>query len=197
MHRICRSYSTRNDYRSTLGRVMTELPRQLETYFQQGLRPSIYSEEIKFREPRYSGLRLQGQHKYLAASRVLRLAMRGYFKQPALTVVKVRQVPLAHSASKREDPLAGWEGPHHRQQAETQERFEILVRWVFEGRPRHREWVGNSEGARYEGEFRYAVDSRGLLSLHEVVAIHPTPPTSLFASTTYGLARWAACWPAT
>ncbi|KAJ2768243.1 hypothetical protein IWQ57_003618 [Coemansia nantahalensis] len=162
----------RDDYIVTLGRVMLELPEQIEGFFERGLDGAIYAESVRFAEPLHSGAHIAGKSQYLGAARVLRLAMVAYFSQPRVTILRLRQVraPL-------EPSHAGSDG------AGT----DVLVRWVFEGVPRHTEILGG-HGSRFEGEFRYAIDPRsGLVAEHEVTAIHPTPPTSFIAS---GLARW-------
>ncbi|KAJ2731397.1 hypothetical protein H4R23_003083 [Coemansia sp. Cherry 401B] len=155
----------RPDYVTTLGRVLMELPHQLEGFFAHGLDGNLYSDSVRFAEPRYSGMQLNGRHQYLGMARVLRLAMAAYFSDPQVTVVRMRQVS----------------GKDKRQ--------EVFVRWVFEGSARHTGLIGG-EPSRYEGEFRYEMDpDSGLVAVHEVTAIHPTPPTSALATS--GLARWA------
>ncbi|KAJ2025895.1 hypothetical protein GGH91_000855 [Coemansia sp. RSA 2671] len=153
-----------DDYVTTLGRVMTELPHQLEGFFAHGLDPTLFTEQIRFMEPRHSGMQLTGRSQYLGMARVLRIAMNMWFSSPALTVLLLRQ-----------------------QQAE--ESLDVFVRWTFEGMPRHSEIIGGSE-SRYEGEFRYRIHPKsGLICVHEVTAIHPAPPTGIFA-TAGPLARW-------
>ncbi|KAJ2716579.1 hypothetical protein H4R19_000563 [Coemansia spiralis] len=162
-----------DDYVVTLGRVMIELPEQIEGFFERGLNGSIYAEGIKFVDPRHSGAHIAGKSQYLGAARVLRLAMAAYFNRPRVTILRMRQVRAPAD-------------PNHHPEGSAAG-TEVLVRWVFEGIPRHTELLGG-HGSRFEGEFRYAIDPRsGLVAVHEVAAIHPTPPTSFIAS---GIARW-------
>ncbi|KAI9506988.1 hypothetical protein BX070DRAFT_249810 [Coemansia spiralis] len=68
-------------------------------------------------------------------------------------------------------------------EANDSKSYDVFVRWVFEGIPRHTEIIGG-HGSRYEGEFRYHIDRKsGLVALHEVTAIHPAPPTKFLATT--------------
>ncbi|KAJ1731459.1 hypothetical protein LPJ61_002528, partial [Coemansia biformis] len=121
----------------------------------------------------YSGAHISGKSQYLGAARVLRLAMGAYFSKPRVTILSMRQLRAP----------AGGQAPGESDKAAT----EVLVRWVFEGAPRHTELIGGHE-SRFEGEFRYVIDPRsGLVAVHEVTSIHPTPPTSFIAS---GIARW-------
>ncbi|KAJ2118980.1 hypothetical protein IW147_006207 [Coemansia sp. RSA 720] len=158
-----KSSDPKDDYIITLGRVMTELPSQIEGFFTHGLTPSLYTSTIKFSEPQHTGLALHGLHQYMSASRVLRAMMRMYFTSPRVTITRMRQ-------------------------NNTGSNVEVSVRWVFEGEARHAEYVGGS-GSRYEGEFRYVMDGTGKIAVHEVTAVHPTPPTVALATS--GLARWA------
>ncbi|KAJ2804298.1 hypothetical protein H4S07_004262 [Coemansia furcata] len=152
------------DYVTTLGRVMVELPHQLEGFFEHGLDASIYCEQIKFTEPRHSGVQFTGRSQYLGMARVLKIAMNMWFSSPTMTILMLRQ-----------------------QQAD--DGLDVHVRWVFEGMPRHSEIIGGHE-SRYEGEFKYQIHPKsGLISVHEVTAIHPAPPTGIFA-TAGPLARW-------
>ncbi|KAJ2861353.1 hypothetical protein GGH94_004951 [Coemansia aciculifera] len=153
-----------DDYVTTLGRVMMELPHQLEGFFEHGLDDSIYTEQIKFTEPRHSGMQFTGRSQYMGMARVLRIAMNAWFSSPTLTILLLRQ-----------------------QQAP--DGLDVCVRWVFEGMARHSEIIGG-QASRYEGEFRYRIHPKsGLISVHEVTAIHPAPPTGIFA-TAGPLARW-------
>ncbi|KAJ1827610.1 hypothetical protein LPJ70_007446, partial [Coemansia sp. RSA 2708] len=52
----------RPDYVTTLGRVLMELPHQLEGFFAHGLDGNLYSDSVRFAEPRYSGMQLNGRH---------------------------------------------------------------------------------------------------------------------------------------
>ncbi|KAJ1901662.1 hypothetical protein LPJ66_000630 [Kickxella alabastrina] len=171
------------DYITTLGRVMQELPHELEGFFEHGLDGSIYSETIRFSEPRHSGMQVSGRAAYMGVARVLRIAMNAYFSDPAVTILSLRQVPVAAADE------AGGDGQRGAKQ------FDVVVRWMFEGLPRHSVLIGggggDSERSRYEGEFRYCIDPEtGLVAVHEVSAIHPTPPAAVFASSS-GLAQWA------
>ncbi|KAJ2357865.1 hypothetical protein GGF43_001201 [Coemansia sp. RSA 2618] len=157
-----------DDYITTLGQVMIELPHQVEGFFAHGLDPHVYSPDVRFAEPRHSGIHLSGRHQYLGVARVLRIAMNAYFASPHITITRMRQVTG---------------------KADDVSRVEVYVRWVFEGVARHSELIGG-EGSRYEGEFRYEMDPRtGRVAVHEVTAVHPTPPTMFLATS--GLARWA------
>ncbi|KAJ2065981.1 hypothetical protein GGI16_003950 [Coemansia sp. S142-1] len=156
-----------DDYVTTLGRVMVELPQQLEGFFSHGLDDSIYTEQIKFTEPRHSGMQFTGRSQYLGMARVLRIAMNMWFSNPTLTIILLRQ----------------------QQQQQAPDGIDVYVRWVFEGMARHSEIIGGQE-SRYEGEFRYKIHPKsGLICVHEVTAIHPAPPTGIFA-TAGPLARW-------
>ncbi|KAI8320773.1 hypothetical protein GQ54DRAFT_262921 [Martensiomyces pterosporus] len=180
------------DFITTLGRVMMELPKQLEGFFDHGLSPEIYSEKVRFIEPTHSGMHLSGRSQYMGVARVLRIAMNAYFSDPSFTIVQMKQVSVSGTTA----AANGGDGPHDGNKEAAEEadpvqlrQFEIYVRWVFEGTPRHADLIGGHM-SRYEGEFRYTVDSKtGLISVHEVTAIHPAPPTGVFASA--GLARWA------
>ncbi|KAJ1941036.1 hypothetical protein EC988_006868 [Linderina pennispora] len=181
------------DYLTTVGRVMVELPHQLEGFFEHGLEPGIYSEQLRFIERTHTGLHLSSRTQYMGMARVLRIAMSAYFSNPTLTVVQIRQVPVSDSppAEEQEEATDGWKGPHGADAAAATQnkRFEVYVRWVFEGMPRHADLIGGG-GSMYEGEFRYRLDQRsGLIAAHEVTAIHPTPPTAVLSSS--GLARLA------
>ncbi|KAJ2850607.1 hypothetical protein IWW36_001788 [Coemansia brasiliensis] len=172
-----------NDYVTTLGRVMIELPHQIEGFFDAGLDGKLYAENVQFAEPRHSGIQLHGKQQYLGMARVLRIAMNAYFSNPRVTILRMRQMPLSSSSSN-----AGAASDVKMDKGSGQ-RVEVYVRWVFEGTARHMELIGGHE-SRYEGEFRYAIDPKsGLIAVHEVTAIHPAPPTSVLATS--GLARWA------
>ncbi|KAJ2746822.1 hypothetical protein GGI20_001053 [Coemansia sp. BCRC 34301] len=157
---------TSDDYVTTLGRVMLELPLQLEGFFEHGLDARIYADQIKFSEPRHSGIQFTGPRtQYLAMMRVMRIAMSTWFSSPTLAILALRQ-----------------------QQQETH--LGVCVRWVFEGLPRHAEIIGKGVVTRYEGEFTYHIHPKsGRICVHEVSAIHPAPPTAVSA-TAGGLARW-------
>ncbi|KAJ2796154.1 hypothetical protein H4R20_005626 [Coemansia guatemalensis] len=174
------------DYITTLGRVMIELPHDIEGFFQDGLGADIYAEDVLFREPRHSGFHISGKKQYLGVARVLRIAMNAYFTNPRITITRMRQVPIPTNGP------ASSENNGHPNSVETSDgdstkHVEVYVRWVFEGMPCHTGLIGGHE-SRYEGEFRYAMHpSSGLVAVHEVTAIHPTPPVGFIPS---GLARW-------
>ncbi|KAJ1962886.1 hypothetical protein GGI12_002377 [Dipsacomyces acuminosporus] len=194
---------TESDFITTLGNVMIELPKQLEGFFHDGLGEGIYSEKIKFLEQQHSGMHISGKHQYLGIARVLKIALNAYFAHPTFTIVHMRQIPISkYSINNSEgeedenDLPRGWQGPHSDEEPTKssgdleQKHYEIYIRWVFEGLPRHANLLGSEHMSRYEGEFRYKIDPKsGLISVHEVTAIHPAPPTSVFAGA--GLARWA------
>ncbi|KAJ2723492.1 hypothetical protein GGI07_002617 [Coemansia sp. Benny D115] len=161
---------------------MQELPHEIEGFLEHGLDAPIYSENIRFTEPRHSGIQLNGRTAYQGMARALRLAMNAYFSQPTITILSMRQVPVSEQRSEGDSDMAMAEAKH----------YEVMVRWVFEGVPRHMELIGRGdEGSRYEGEFRYALDPEtALVAVHEVTAIHPAPPTAIFGSAS-PLARWA------
>ncbi|KAI9499824.1 hypothetical protein BX070DRAFT_258071 [Coemansia spiralis] len=165
-----------NDFMTNLGQVMIQLPKQLEGFFELGLSGGIYTESVKFVERAHSGMQLSGKSQYLGVAKVLRIAMNAYFAHPSLTIVSLRQVAVSSPESNADE-------------ANDSKSYDVFVRWVFEGIPRHTEIIGG-HGSRYEGEFRYHIDRKsGLVALHEVTAIHPAPPTKFLATT--GLARWA------
>ncbi|KAJ2783953.1 hypothetical protein GGI15_002409 [Coemansia interrupta] len=174
------------DYLVTLGRVTEALPGQLEGFLTHGLDAWVYAEHVRFSEPRHSGMQVTGRAQYLGAARVLRIALNAYFAHGEVSVVGVRQqVAGAADAGRKEDDGGGGGGGGRRDGA-----YDVFVRWVFEGVPRHAELLGNATVSRFEGEFRYALDrTSGLVAEHEVTAIHPAPPTAVLASS--GLARWA------
>ncbi|KAJ1730317.1 hypothetical protein LPJ61_003073, partial [Coemansia biformis] len=58
-----------DDYIVVLGRVMIELPEQIESFFGHGLDGSIYTENVRFVEPQYSGAHISGKSQYLGAAR--------------------------------------------------------------------------------------------------------------------------------
>ncbi|KAJ2612933.1 hypothetical protein H4S08_002468 [Coemansia sp. RSA 1365] len=170
------------DYIATVGRVMIELPHDIEGFFQDGLGANIYAENVLFREPRHSGFHIAGKKQYLGVARVLRIAMNAYFTNPRITITHMRQVPISPTANKTTN-----NDLNSTDVVDSTKNVEVYVRWVFEGMPRHTGLIGGHE-SRYEGEFRYAMDSgSGLVALHEVTAIHPTPPVGFIPS---GLARW-------
>ncbi|PIA14142.1 hypothetical protein COEREDRAFT_82967 [Coemansia reversa NRRL 1564] len=172
------------EYITTVGRVMIELPHDIEGFFQHGLGADIYAENVLFREPRHSGFHIAGKKQYLGVARVLRIAMNAYFTNPRITITRMRQVPIPSTANKTTN-----NGHSNSTDIvdDSTKHVEVYVRWVFEGMPRHTGLIGGHE-SRYEGEFRYAMDSKsGLVAVHEVTAIHPTPPVGFIPS---GLARW-------
>ncbi|KAJ2328975.1 hypothetical protein GGI00_004056, partial [Coemansia sp. RSA 2681] len=175
-----------DDYVTTLGRVMVELPIQLESFFDDGLDPSIYTEQIRFTEPRHSGVQFTGRSQYMGMTRVLRIAMNAWFSSPTMTILMLRQQPVS-APSSPDSGSGGGGGGSSGGGGEGQ--MDVCVRWVFEGMPRHSEIIGGGNGSRYEGEFKYRIHPKsGLICVHEVSAIHPAPPTGIFA--TAGLARW-------
>ncbi|KAJ1891275.1 hypothetical protein LPJ81_005772, partial [Coemansia sp. IMI 209127] len=185
------------DYLTTLGRVMMELPTQLEGFFERGLVGTIYSDKVVFSEPTHSGLNISGKNQYIGVSKVLKIAMNTYFQHPSLTIVGMRQIPLAGggSSTNNGDPESRGgqsdkgNGGGNPLDVEHNKSYDVFIRWVFEGLPRHTEIIGGCE-SRYEGEFRYRMDPKsGLIALHEVTSIHPAPPTGFLSKT--GLARWA------
>ncbi|KAJ2657980.1 hypothetical protein IWW48_004238 [Coemansia sp. RSA 1200] len=205
----------KEDYLTTLGRVMMELPTQLEGFFERGIDGGIYSDKIIFSEPTHSGLNISGKPQYIGVAKVLRIAMNTYFTHPSLTILSIRQIPIVdgypNSNDNNRDTSNGTGDSPNRQPGEDSQgreeesdhnnrrlseihsnnnkTYDVFVRWVFEGLPRHTEIIGGHE-SRYEGEFRYRIDPKsGLIVLHEVAAIHPAPPTAFLAKT--GLARWA------
>ncbi|KAJ1851955.1 hypothetical protein LPJ73_002924 [Coemansia sp. RSA 2703] len=172
------------DYLVTLGRVMDELPRQIEGFFAHGLDSSIYCENVCFREPRHSGMQVTGRAQYMGVARVLRIAMNAYYVDPLVSIVGIRQVPVGEASDSGSEM-----GSQEKDAGGGSRRFDVFVRWVFEGVPRHAELLGNATPSRFEGEFRYAIHHvSGLVAEHEVTAIHPAPPTAVLASS--GLARW-------
>ncbi|KAJ1815057.1 hypothetical protein LPJ56_004676 [Coemansia sp. RSA 2599] len=183
------------DFITTLGRVMQELPVQIEGFFDHGLDGGIYAEQIRFLEPRHSGMQVTGHGPYMGVARVLRIAMNAYFSRPTVTIVSLRQIQAgAGSSGGADGEQAGRAvdegGVAQQVDAIQHRRFDVFVRWVFEGVPRHSELMGAAQVSRFEGEFRYGIDpASGLIGEHEVTAIHPAPPTGIFASS--GLARWA------
>ncbi|KAJ2602888.1 hypothetical protein H4R99_002540, partial [Coemansia sp. RSA 1722] len=169
------------DFITTLGRVMQELPDQIEGFFTHGLDANIYAEQIRFLEPRHSGMHVSGRGPYMGVARVLRIAMNAYFAHPQVTIVSMRQVQ-GGEAGKVDQEMDEREVAR-KVDAIEQRQFEVFVRWVFEGVPRHSELIGDGQVSRFEGEFRYGIDpASGLISVHEVTAIHPAPPTGIFAS---------------
>ncbi|KAJ2501009.1 hypothetical protein GGI11_007830, partial [Coemansia sp. RSA 2049] len=205
----------KEDYITTLGRVMMELPTQLEGFFEKGIDGGIYSDKIIFSEPTHSGLNISGKPQYIGVAKVLRIAMNTYFNHPSLTILSIRQIPIVdgypnNSDNNRDSSNGTGDSPNRQPGEDSQGReeepdhnkrrlseihsnnnktYDVFVRWVFEGLPRHTEIIGGHE-SRYEGEFRYRIDPKsGLIALHEVAAIHPAPPTAFLAKT--GLARWA------
>ncbi|KAJ1768796.1 hypothetical protein LPJ74_004596 [Coemansia sp. RSA 1843] len=177
------------DYLTTLGKVMMELPTQLENFFESGLTSSIYSDKVIFSEPTHSGVNISGKNQYIGVSKVLRIAMNTYFLHPSLTIVSMRQIPITGDDCSGDSPDGGQLDKDKQLEIPNNKSYDVFVRWVFEGLPRHTEIIGGHE-SRYEGEFRYRVDPKsGLIALHEVTSIHPTPPTAFLAKT--GLARWA------
>ncbi|KAJ2076811.1 hypothetical protein H4R24_005491 [Coemansia sp. RSA 988] len=176
------------DYITTLGRVMIELPHDIEGFFQHGLGAAIYAEDILFREPQHSGFHISGKKQYLGVARVLRIAMNAYFTNPRITIMRMRQVPIGCTETKpKTNENNGHPNSVDTSDSDSAKYVEVYVRWVFEGMPRHTGLIGGHE-SRYEGEFRYAMDPRsGFVAIHEVTAIHPTPPVGFIPS---GLARW-------
>ncbi|KAJ1646874.1 hypothetical protein J3B02_000484 [Coemansia erecta] len=178
------------DFITTLGHVMQELPLQIEGFFDHGLSGDIYAEQIRFFEPRHSGINVSGRGPYMGVARVLRIAMNAYFSQPTVAIVSMRQLQMGATGETNGDVADNESGVAQEVDAIQQRQFEVFVRWVFEGVPRHSELMGDGQVSRFEGEFRYRIDpASGLISEHEVTAIHPAPPTGIFASS--GLARWA------
>ncbi|TPX62030.1 hypothetical protein SpCBS45565_g07103 [Spizellomyces sp. 'palustris'] len=167
------------DYYINIGTATRILRDDLPNFMEQGLTTfDIYSKEVAFTEPYHLKFCCRGRRWYKVLAGSTRTLLRMYFAEGELNIIKMQQMRGPERGAGDETLDAESE------QSELDldgSGARLVVRWIFEGTPRHQLIANNMDilatpRSVYEGVFVYVFDDEGLIKEHRLEAIHPSPP---------------------
>ncbi|KAI9014624.1 hypothetical protein BC832DRAFT_589127 [Gaertneriomyces semiglobifer] len=162
------------DYYLNVGTGIRGLREDLSNFFDTGLASTeIYAKDIAFTEPYHLRFRCNGRRWYLLLASTIHRLLRVYFHEAEMNILRIQEFRGSHDQSS-DASISGTEG-------EEGEDLKLVVRWIFEGTPRHLLIANNwdilaSQRSVYEGVFVYTFNKDGLIKEHRLEAIHPSPP---------------------
>ncbi|KAI9358900.1 hypothetical protein DFJ73DRAFT_135126 [Zopfochytrium polystomum] len=175
---------------------------------------SIYARRVTFSDPFHiRGFIVRGRTAYAFLAGMLRFACIAYFQEPAVDIVRMVQIKgplrgehlddvflgewgrpgdgdrdsdgLDGSASPGLQRRRAWRREEVDDGGDDDQAIRLVVRWVFEGTPRHQLlfssiWPKSAVPVVYEGVFVYRFDADGLIDNHRLQSMFPSPPMLAF-----------------
>ncbi|KAJ3057143.1 hypothetical protein HK097_000071 [Rhizophlyctis rosea] len=183
------------DFHINVGTAIRTIREELPHFFSHGLHNmDIYSEAITFAEPYHLQLKCRGRKTYGAIASVSRAALRLYFDSGTVDIIKITQVRGSggirgddDSPTSPDDSQPTHKSPESEPSSPSSssissyEPLRLIVRWIFEGTPRHLLIANagdslNTPRSVYEGVFVYTFDKEGRIADHTLQSIYPSPP---------------------